>query len=188
MTLMFARWAAATNLCTNGGFETNTTGWAATRSTVTRDTNDSKFGSACMSVVSTDDFAYTRYTFSGLANGTYSLSLWEKGGGTPSDTAFINVGDGTTELLQIGTFAGDADWTKKSGSFTVSGSPANIFVDLYSRFLGANGEMLWDGVQVETGSIATPYIETDGGTANRSAGPVILDSANPIKHTKAQYT
>ena len=40
-------WPAATNLCTNGGFETNTTGWAAAvgTETLTRQSTTCKFGS-----------------------------------------------------------------------------------------------------------------------------------------------
>ena len=40
-----------------------------------------------------------------------------------------------------------------------------------------------DGVQIETGSVATPYIETDGGTAARSAGRVRIPSTvlSPIQ-------
>src|SRR3990167_8608460 len=40
-------WEATTNLCTNGGFETNTTGWTTSgTSTIERSTAQAKFGAA----------------------------------------------------------------------------------------------------------------------------------------------
>jgi len=162
----------ATNEVANGGLETDVTGWVGTRATVAQDAANAHSGAACLSVTSTADFAYARYTISGLANGDYILSLFEKGGDTPSDSAYIVVGDGVGDLLTIGTFAGSVDWTERSGAFTVSGSPASVFVDLYSRFLGAEGEMLWDDIQVALAP-ASPYVETDGATASRDPLKVV---------------
>src|SRR3990167_6344341 len=39
-------WPAATNLVTNGGFETNTTGWVGTGGAINRYTSAAKFGTA----------------------------------------------------------------------------------------------------------------------------------------------
>lgn len=145
------------NLVTNSDFESGVTGWTATRATVTQDTGAAKHGSASMSVASTADFAYARATLASVPDGVYTLSVFEKGGTPNANSGFVNVNDGTSEILQIGIFAGSASWTRRSGQFTVAGSPANVFLDLYSRFEGADGEVLWDAIQLEAGSAATPF-------------------------------
>lgn len=166
-------WPAATNLVTNGGFETNTTGWVGTRATLARSTVQSKFGAASMLVTATDLFAYGTFTLSGLANGEYVLSFWQRQGPQAATDGFYAVNDGTTTFAEA-AYTPTADWSRVIVPFTVTGSPANVFVSLYSRFAGgAVGDQVYlDGIQVETGSIATPYIETDGGTASRVAGRV----------------
>src|SRR3990167_10127068 len=61
---------AATNLCTNGGFETNTTGWAPQRAALARIITDLKFGKACMTITGDGvgaGFNYARHTKAALA-------------------------------------------------------------------------------------------------------------------------
>src|SRR5437764_14635783 len=44
----YGLWRGSTNLITNGGFETNVTGWFGAGCTISRDTGDFKFGSASL--------------------------------------------------------------------------------------------------------------------------------------------
>src|SRR4029077_10532410 len=71
----FGIWEATTNLCTNGGFETNTKGWVAysprDTATLTRDTSQAKFGTASLKVITTTGGGSTP----GAHGGPYTLAL-----------------------------------------------------------------------------------------------------------------
>lgn len=164
-------WPAATNLITNGGFETNTTGWVAWASgaSIARVTTEAKFGSASLQVTVADlGSRGTRYIASLSAATAYTVSAWLK---IPvGKTVGIYVYDTpvTSELVGV-VSAGTGDWVRVSATFTsdADGGNHSIFIMTY----GDNDAVVFyvDGVQCETGSIATPYIETDGGTASRVA-------------------
>jgi hypothetical protein len=124
------------NLCTNGSFEVDTTGWTG----VTRSTAQSLYGSAS-GIVTNNDY----YTFSGtfLAGVQYDVrfsAYWISGGnlwvatiasaGTPADAAHVHSGGGS------GTWATDATltWTPTANrsdvrlTFTEPGA-GNIYLD-----------------------------------------------------------
>src|SRR5207249_2468814 len=83
-------WDGTTNTITNGGLETNATGWTAwygTTSTLSRDTSNAKFGSASLKLVSTGtDGGSTSnppwigaYISAALStNAQYAASVWVK--------------------------------------------------------------------------------------------------------------
>lgn len=170
----FGIWEAATNLCTNGGFETNTTGWIAWKpeASISRVTTQSKFGSASLEVVVTDlGSRGTRVTVSLSATTVYTFSAWVK---VPTGaTVRIAVYDTpvTTELGGVNV-VGDDDWQHASVTFTSDGDGGthNFFIMTYADYNAVTFYV--DGVQIEAQPVATPYIETDGGTATRSAARV----------------
>lgn len=202
MTLVFPRWPAATNLVTNGGFETNTTGWGTAGSgtvSITRTASTGMFGGFVGRVVCADDapnqgiYFGTPTAIPATAGTVYSVAIdialvsgsgttnlwieWQDAGGTST---------GTTVLTE---FAIPSTRTRKilTGTAPVGTTKALVIVN---RITGNTGFVTYDvdGLQFEAGPIATPYIETNGITATRSAGRVILDSANPVKYTKAQLS
>ncbi|HSX19447.1 MAG TPA: fibronectin type III domain-containing protein [Candidatus Saccharimonadales bacterium] len=179
-------WAAATNLVANGGFETNTTGWiprTGTSTTIARNTTEHKFGAASVAVTTPGSADYES-----VANGTsssgyytvssstaYTVSAWTKAA----------VGENTyvvwDELNSSGTYitsqfssavVGNGGWQRVTLTATTNGSTARLLIYVGHNTTHVASTFYVDGVQVETGSVATPYIETNGATASRSAGRV----------------
>lgn len=170
---------ARTNLITNGGFESNNTGWIeSTGGTIPRSTTRAKFGAASGEwTMLGGTLAAVRFDITVAAAGTYSASVWVWIPTAATYTAlqfrFLNFtgATGTTsvqanmalrdqwQLLRIpnvGIVAGDLAGSLQL--FTSAGTPAA-------------GEKVWlDGLQLELGNTASPYIETNGGTASRLNG------------------
>lgn len=173
-------WPGATNLCTNGGFETNTTGWVAwgAGAAIERRTTGAKFGSACLHVT-VDDFG-SRGTRNGTtlaASTVYTVSVWCN---LPTGKTVRLAAYNPIVSLELGgaDHSGSGSWSRVSCTFTsdAGGGDHKFFV----MTQGDNDAVEWDidGFQIETGSIATPYIETDGGTAARSAARVRVPTSN----------
>jgi len=162
---------AATNLCTNGGFETNTTGWSNTDGTsvLARTTSEAKFGTASLSVT-TDAGAGgrgVRTPYAVTASAAYTASAWVKATVGKAFTIRAMRADLSTTIA-TGTFTATGDWQRVTLSYTAPATENNYV--LITRDSGGGIITFYvDGVQAETGSVATPYIETDGGTASRSA-------------------
>lgn len=168
-------WPAATNLVTNGGFETNTTGWAAyTTETIARSTEWSKFGDASLKVTNLVGSEYNvSYAFTAPGAGTYVVSAWvnvsSDFNGTSIQQSFTDYAGASFGSAQT-ILAGEIKRISRTITFDAGDlvGALNFFVN------GATsaGHFYVDGFQMEAGSIATPYIETDGGTASRVAGRV----------------
>lgn len=79
----------STNVISNGGFDTNTTGW--TLATAVRSTADFKTGPASLNAPSNTWSA--RQTVTLTKNKRYKLSFWAKS----SNTGTLNIGTGTTD-------------------------------------------------------------------------------------------
>lgn len=175
----FGIWEAATNLCTNGGFETNTTGWTAwgAEASISRVTTQAKFGSASLEVVVTDlGNRGTGVKVSLSATTVYTFSAWVK---VPTGaTVRLAVYD-TPATTQLGgvNVVGNDDWQRASVTFTSDGDGGdhNFYIMTFADYNAVTFYI--DGVQIETGFIATPYIETDGATAVRDAAYVRAPSS-----------
>ncbi len=167
-------WEATTNLCTNGGFETNLTGWVGT--TPTRVTSKAKFGAASMQLVqTTGDIVSLTSNLTGLTPSVaYTASAW----------VFVPVGTTINFVLQEFTvvdgfvgqsataFDGTGTWQRISvtRTFGATGVHAMIY---FVNAAGTSPSTYWvDGVQFEQKPIATPYVETNGATASRAAARV----------------
>ena len=183
-------WPAATNLITNGGFETNTTGWSTTSpgawiasgGTLTRITSDAKFGDAAARIVVTNQqFRGAAFAVTLSPTTTYTVSFWYKG--TQVNGAALFLGEAGSSTGQSTALSNAADWTRASATFTTTAGTSYV---VGIRTTGSNGSMdiVFDGVQVETGSIATPYIETDGSTESRTAGRIQMPVADLFTETQ----
>lgn len=178
-------WESTTNACTNGGFETNLTGWVAAQSsgtppTNTRITTDAKFGTASLETsipVATNGGA-ARFNITYATSTQYTISFWYKAiqngtGGTPSLIGIYNaVQVSATTVLNTTV---DGVWRRAAVTFTTDGSSqAASYLDFRINGTVATQPYIYriDGVQIETKPIATPYVHTDGSTATRSAGRV----------------
>ena len=182
----FSVYAAATNLEVRGGFETSTTGWGPSAgTTLTRITTDYKFGAACCEVITDGSAgglgAYHDTAAKIVVTGStaYTVSVFAKSI-SGSTTLLIGVDWYTALDVYVSTSSFTptmtADWARYSLAMTspLTGLRAVSFARV-SPAVAATYRV--DGEQFETGDVATPYIETDGATANRVAGRIQIASA-----------
>jgi hypothetical protein len=172
----------ATNLMPNGGAEVDTSGYSATNGTVTRVTNDSKFGVACLEYnatgVSGGINANSPAPVSGtpIAVLTYTVSTYIKAlGSTIGKTlhlqmncnggAFANAGIAVSDTVMDGTWqlvkcTGTVDHADRTGLIWFAAITGGVSGDRYRM----------DGSQLEVNTQATPYIDTNGAIASRPVG------------------
>lgn len=160
---------AAINLCTNGGFESNTAGWTAQGpNTISSSTDFALFGTKSMKITLNDvgNFRSVLYaatltpvvhTLSAyiyipvgtpIANGAaIEVRDWTGGTGTDTESAEINI-----------STAGN--WVRRYLNLTPAGGDltGNFYINFHG---GTVGSILYvDGVQIETGPYATAYVDT----------------------------
>lgn len=172
---------AATNLVTNGGFETNTTGWAAQgTNTIARSAEQARSGAASLKVTY-QNTAAPLASFQPplvITDALHAFSVWVY---VPADWdgGQIKIRHGAT----IGGFVGStataevhADMSKRDQwqriSCIVDPDSGDLSgrLDVCAASAPTAGRFLYvDDVQVETGAVATPYVPTDGATASRPA-------------------
>ena len=163
-----------TNLIANGGFETNSAGWAADGLEV-RSTEKAKFGVASLKSAT---FGAVNDTI-----GIYSITSGFVSGDILTYSIYVNPNATVTLNLQVNQDPGLIDFSE--GPITVC--PANVWTRLtHTRVVVPGAATLsfyitsWgiqpvtdvylDGAQIEKYSVATPYVETDGAIASRIAG------------------
>lgn len=188
---------SVTNLAKNGGVETglnsNTTGgwdnWlGASGTAVTRDTTKSKFGSASIKcdcaghpgggvnpINSAAQYipvtVGTTYTASGW--------IWAPAGVVIGMTFLITnaARGGLAGQTVTTTITGNGAFQRASVTITAS-DPASALCYVTFFDNGNVSPIFWvDGVQCETGPVANAYVETNGGTATRSAGNVLAPAS-----------
>jgi len=173
-------WPAATNLVTNGGAETNTTGVTAVSSTTTRTTAQFKFGAASFNVVTSNatanEGAYETFTATAAV---YTVSAWVRGSGTVRmavrDNSGANAQTGTPVTLST-------TWQRITLTTTaLTAATWRVYVETPTQ---QSTTFQFDGLQAELGSIATPYIETDGSTESRTGGRIQMPVADLFTETQ----
>jgi len=181
-------WEATTNLITNGGFESNTTGWTTNQSglSLPQDTSVSKFGGASMKVVNdgsvTNQGAVepTGSRPSVSANTIYTLSAWVQG--TPGAHIVLEAGNfnGTTNInfLVSPSVTLTGSWQRVIFTFTTPASTTNVAPIFIDNTPSVPVTFWLDGVQLEQRNFATPYVETNGATATRNAAHVQAPATN----------
>lgn len=176
----------STNLCTNGGFDTNTTGWGGTQANVARVTTGALVGSGALKVTYTAGGTYYRAfspvaSITGASNGrTFTLSGFVKGEGDSIGLAlkvYANVfGGAGGELSGSDAFTLTAAWQRVLFTYTVVAADQTSIQAFFQRETDAPvaAEFFYiDAAQIEEQPFATPYIPTDGGTAARTASLVV---------------
>lgn len=180
-------WPAATNICINGGFETNTTGWSAFLTAVlTRDTTGPKFGAASGKVAVSANIDGVQIDVTLAAATTYTASGWFKVP-TGKTLLFRNLDAGGSPAFASATiFGATGTWQRASFTF-VSGAGGAVTFQIYDVVASAYPyDFYFDGIQVEAGTIATPYVETNGAAATRSAARV-RDAASLVDETQGWF-
>jgi hypothetical protein len=184
-------WTGTTNQFPNGGFESNSTGWVASTTggdaVISTSTAHAKFGSSSLKIqASTGTLNAPRSTsWNWLPSTTYVVSGW---------FYLESVGAGVTSIrlsaiynspqASIGTslnLSKIGQWQYLSATFTTdSGSQAGTYIDMprINGTLAGNTVVYVDGIQIEQAQqAATPYVETNGGTASRNSSRIQVSMA-----------
>lgn len=156
--------ATTTNYLLNPGFEVNTSGWAASGSsvTLTRVTAHKYLGLASLKI---DDYSGVAFTgastsFFSLtpAAGTYDLSFYARTDVSSSTFNTLMAGYSTSTQSSTcvlnSTFVSNLGWNRYNCTFTTSGNVTGIFIDQSDT---GSRTFYVDSVQLQLGSAATPY-------------------------------
>ena len=148
--------SAATNLVTNGTFETDTSGWS-TSSTITRDTSDPASGSASLKLdCTTVDYAWTYVKVSVAANTDYVLTFKGK---TANAGLMVNFQSNWTSIAdQIPryTVGSVSSWTDCEYEFN-TGTYTSLMIYFQSSWAMGTGSYVWiDDVSITAKEVAEP--------------------------------
>ncbi|MBL8950933.1 MAG: hypothetical protein JNK82_09170 [Myxococcaceae bacterium] len=183
-------WGATTNVAPNGGLETNTTSWGVWSSgamsanfpLTSRTTAEAKFGSYSMRAISNGvDPAQSTLQRAPVSPSTlYTMSGWVKT--TPGARHCIAVDQFDAAGAYVDSFNGPAvtgngSWQRLTATGTTEATTVRVHV-LFRTCAAMGQAVTWyvDGVQTETGAIATPYVETSAGEATRPASDLTAPS------------
>lgn len=182
-------WEATTNLITNGGVETNTTGWVSGgTNTAVRSSEQAKYGSNSLKVTIVDSPTIFAFAVTVTA-AVHTASCWvyvpsgynaNAGTLTFTDNSFVGGASGSA-LVNLSL---RDQWQRVSFQFTPIGTDLSGNVRLVNS-TQPTGTIYVDGLQVEARGIATPYVETNGGTATRSPSRVRLTTSGILNPTQS---
>jgi hypothetical protein len=156
---------SATNLVTNGGFESNTTGWSTITANISRITTTSKFGNGSLQIIPTAQFGRAVSSSISVTPGaSYTLSFYAK---VTGGTMIPEVSGNVAPYYWSGGNLSPSSWTRYTMTVTI-GTDTSVNVWFLTNDAGPSFPTIQiDGVQLETGSVATDYIDTNGSIASR---------------------
>lgn len=169
----------ATNIVTNGGIETNTTGWAASgTNTIARSTEQAHSGAASLKITYSNSvtpmavfepplvITDALHTFSYWV---YVPTAWD--GGQIKIRHLTTIGGFTGSTATDEQYANMAlvdQWQRISCVVDPDAGDLSGRLDVCTASAPTAGRFIYvDDAQVELGSVATPYIATDGASASR---------------------
>lgn len=178
----FGIWGSTTNQVHNGSVEVNLGNWSvwansgnsANFPTIVRDLSDRKFGAASVLVTTNGNepvqsaFAYA----SGVVGSTpYTASAWVRAPAGARMCIVFDQFDSTGTYIDSSPqlpFMGTGAWQRVSVSATTASAAvaANVLVGTCGSPTQAIQYRL-DGLQLERGNLATPYVETTNGPVSR---------------------
>jgi len=164
---------ASTNLITNGGAETNMTGWVARNATetISRITSWAEEGVAAGNILltasSAGEGAYHAFAGAAASQYTAAVTVVPDLGVTARVYLFDNVGSFVAGKSVVGDGVTPAR-IKVTATMGVGAVTFRVYVRCETASQ-AGKSIKFDAVQVESGAVATPYIATNGATASRPA-------------------
>jgi hypothetical protein len=181
-------WRGTTNLVTNGGFETNTNGWTGGGATISRDTTRAVHGIACLRVVtnggSGGQGATTPGGTSGIpvtAESSYTASAWVSGAASVRINVLWYDANGTLLGGNSSAYATPgSSWIRRVVSAVAPTDAAYAAVRIETNST-TSVTFYVDAVQLENLPFPTPYVHTDGATASRSDGNLILPARSSTR-------
>jgi hypothetical protein len=174
-------WRGTTNLVTNGSFETNTNGWTGVGATISRNTTRAVHGAASLQVVtnggSSGQGARTPVGITELpvtAGSSYTASAWVSGDAPIRVIIAWYDASGTYLSVTPSAFATPgSSWVRLVASGTAPDNAAYAAVKIETSST-TSVTFYVDAVQLENLPFPTPYVHTDGATASRSGGNLML--------------
>lgn len=172
----------AVNLVTNGGFETNTTGWG-TEEVMARSTAQAKYGLSSLLCTKNDANPGEAWCYYGISLTAveHTASAWVY---VPTDfngagleltlESFVGASPSATVTAPVNMALRD-QWQRVEVSLTPDAGDLDGFIAIRSTGAVASvGRTIYvDGVQCEVGATATAYIETDGAIGVRGATSLV---------------
>jgi len=172
-----------TNLLTNGGFETDLTGWTQTSGAWTRVTTQKKFGTASVQVTADGTNKTLTQAVPGLVIGAkYAMMGWARiQGGAGGGKTKMNLGGTTTDSNSILSSAGQVEWHHLALIFTATATSHDVKLIVESTT--TTGTIQFDGIalyEVEDDSgnkkLTLDTATTDGWSGESSfTGAAIID-------------
>jgi len=136
-----------TNLLTNGGFDSDTTGWTENDATLA-----SKAGGIygnCLEITSTGGVQQDAYQSLTLTSGnTYSLASFIKSGSAGDNLFYLIAYDGDNDISEYIQSTTLSDWTHHQLDFTAVGTSFGIYCRKYTAHAEFPGTMLFDEVSL----------------------------------------
>lgn len=156
-----------TNLLSNGGFESGTTGWTTVGSSLAVDQPGALFG-ANLGEIQTNGAAsgegiYATFTATAAV---YTLSVYLKDSHDDGASVRLAVRDNAGDNAQLGTPVVLTSSYQRL-TFTTTALTAATWRFYIETSAQSEHTVEVDGAQVQIGSVATSYIETDGAPATR---------------------
>lgn len=182
-------WPAATNIVRNSNCTTNTTDWGGAGASFSRITTDYKFNGACAQAITAGSGTGEGMQVGGAVAGNYfalsaataySASVWVKADAGATISMALSQYTAAAAFITdaiIVNFVATGDWQQVTCTGTTDATCAQGRVRILTRTSAQAITIKAGGVQVETGSIATPSIHTDGGTASRSLGSIRMPAS-----------
>jgi hypothetical protein len=154
------------NMITNASIETNTTGWVgltgntAGDSTLARDTTQAMFGAASLKVTTNADINEgAKYNVTLAPSTQYTLTFNAKVSAGSFSTISIGRADiSGTDVSCLTSQQINSTWGRYSCTFTTGATITNSYIYMKQSDATARNWFV-DGVQIQTGSTATPYRE-----------------------------
>ena len=157
--------SAATDLLTNGGFDSATTGWTAGNSATLASTDDAgPFGDNCLTItVGTSNSPYAYQDVTVVAGTVYKISYWQKRGTAYKYRVYAYDNTGSADITSTTWLDGSVGW--KSGWFdaTAPTDCVSMRIILQSNSLAGDGTTFqFDTVKCESdhGESAPMYPES----------------------------
>lgn len=186
---------ATTNFVTNPSFESDTSPWVLDRVTLTRVTDDSKFGNYSALVTKTTAETYNEFSFNHPVSGdtlgrTFTASCWVK---APTvDAVGKEVGIWWEIVRTAGTrWSGPytieltEEWQRLERTIYLINSDAiNIIPHIYPNLTDTElTSVLVDGFQLEEKPNATPYCDGSLGTGHSWSGTAHASASSRVSAT-----
>lgn len=188
-------WEASTNYTLNGGCESGISNVGGNGSaSIERTTALSKFGVACLKVTTGGVAGAEGANFAGASGAaaegqTWTVSAWVRHAEAGSVDLAIRASWRTAADALISEPQGapvsvsPGVWTKLSLTSVAPATTDRVRVKPVTS--GTQAIVFYvDGVQSEQQPLATPYVETNGGTASRSMARVQVPVANVLDETQ----